>query len=266
MSAEPRADYIHRMNPAITEIVEWLRQRTTLAAARGLAVGLSGGIDSAVVVRLCQLAAAGQVVGIIMPCKSDPQDEADARLVADHFHVPTMKVDLDPAYDALVDQLRPALDALPPEVTAANHLADDAGAPRVSLANIRARLRMTALYYVANSLNYLVVGTGNRSELTIGYFTKHGDGAVDLLPIGHLLKRQVRALAKELGVPQSIIDKAPSAGLWVGQTDEAEMGCSYADLERYLTDGPEGVSPALALRLERLIRSTEHKRELPPTP
>jgi NAD+ synthase len=125
---------------------------------------------------------------------------------------------------------------------------------------------MAALYYVANSLNYLVAGTGNRSELTIGYFTKHGDGGVDVLPIGHLFKSRVRTLAQELGVPKAIIDKPASAGLWPGQTDEAEIGFSYADLERYLADGPEGVSPALALRLERLIRATEHKRSMPPMP
>ena len=92
------------------------------------------------------------------------------------------------------------------------------------------------------------------------------DGGVDLLPIGHLLKNQVRGVARELGVPEAIIDKAPAAGLWPGQTDEEEMGFSYADLERYLTTGPEGVSPALALRLERVIRSTEHKRTIPPHP
>jgi NAD+ synthase len=122
------------------------------------------------------------------------------------------------------------------------------------------------LYFLANSLGYLVAGTGNRSELTIGYFTKHGDGGVDVLPIGHLFKSDVRQLAKDLGIPQSIVDKAPSAGLWVGQTDEAEMGFGYADLERYLSSGPEAVSPALALRLERSIRASEHKRSLPPTP
>jgi NAD+ synthase len=123
---------------------------------------------------------------------------------------------------------------------------------------------MTTLYLVANSLNYLVAGTANKSEITIGYFTKHGDGGVDLLPIGHLLNGQVKALAKSLGVPPSIVEKAPSAGL-EGQTDEDEMGCSDADLEKYLRDGPEGVSPAVALRLERMIRRTEHKRSLPPT-
>ncbi len=245
------------------QIVTWLRQRATMATARGFVVGLSGGVDSAVVVGLCQRAAPGQVLGLIMPCGSDPRDETDAQLVADQFGVPAVRVDLESAYDALLANARTALDRLPPEMVPPP--ANDASA-RVALANIRPRLRMTALYFVANSLNYLVVGTGNKSELTIGYFTKHGDGGVDVLPIGHLLKSQVKSLAKELGVPQSIIDKPPSAGLWRGQMDEAEMGFSYADLERYSSLGPEGVSPALALRLERLIRSSEHKRALPPTP
>ena len=125
---------------------------------------------------------------------------------------------------------------------------------------------MTTLYYVANSLNYLVAGTGNRSELEIGYFTKYGDGGVDLLPIGRLLKSEVRELARELEVPEPVIAKAPSAGLWLGQTDEHEMGFSYADLESYLTNGPDAVAPALAMRIERLVRASEHKRALPPMP
>jgi NAD+ synthase len=246
----------------VNDIVNWLRQRATAASARGFVVGLSGGIDSAVVARLCQLATPGQVAGVIMPCRSDPRDEADAGLVADAFGIRAIRVDLEPAYDALVAEAREALADLPAEMRPPV----DEAAGRVALGNVRPRLRMTNLYYIANSLNCLVAGTGNRSELTIGYFTKHGDGGVDVLPIGHLLKSQVRTLARELGVPQAIIDKAPSAGLWLGQTDEAEMGFSYADLERYLADGPEGVSPALALRLERLIRATEHKRSLPPIP
>ena len=244
------------------DIVTWLRQRITAATARGFVVGLSGGIDSAVVARLCQLATPGQVAGVIMPCGSDARDEADAGLVADTFSLPVIRVDLEPAYEALLAQARSAVDALPNEV----RLRVDESAGRLALGNVRPRLRMATLYYVANSLDYLVAGTGNRSELTIGYFTKHGDGGVDCLPIGHLLKSQVRTLAQELGVPQAIIDKSPSAGLWIGQTDESEMGFSYADLERYLTDGPEGVSPALALRVERMIRAAEHKRSLPPTP
>ena len=100
----------------------------------------------------------------------------------------------------------------------------------------------------------------------LGYFTKFGDGGVDLLPIGEMLKSEVRAAAKELGVPDPVIDKAPSAGLWLGQTDEAEMGFTYAELEKYLTTGAEKFSPALAMRIERLIRMSEHKRAMAPTP
>ena len=252
------------MDPRFSDIVDWLRQRLTEAAARGFVVGLSGGVDSAVVARLCQLAAPGRTVAAIMPCKSDPRDETDARLVAETFELPVVKIDLEPTYDVLVEEMRAALSEVASAQGAAAYGSESSS--RVPLGNVRPRLRMTALYFLANSLNYVVAGTGNRSELTIGYFTKHGDGGVDVLPIGHILKGQVRALAASLGVPQSIIDKAPSAGLWLGQTDEAEMGFSYGDLEAYLTDGPEGVSPALALRLERMIRATEHKRALPPSP
>jgi len=241
-------------------IAEWLQQRATEAGARGFVVGLSGGVDSAIVARLCQIAAPGRVVGVIMPCHSDPRDEADARLLADHFAIPSIRVDLEGAYDRLVGDLRAALATLPPDMAAEPAGEGPDIKARVPLANVKPRLRMATLYFVANSLNYLVAGTGNRSELTIGYFTKYGDGGVDLLPIGNLLKSEVRTIAHELGVPKPIIEKAPSAGLWLGQTDEDEMGFTYADLEKYLTRGPEGVAPALALRLERMIRATEHKR------
>ena len=248
------------------DIADWIRQRMTLAGARGLVLGLSGGIDSAVVARLCQMAAPGKVVGVLMPCHSDPRDESDAKLVADHFGIPTIRVDLAPAYDRLVDDLQTAVATLPEGHTPmAPGLAADIKA-RVPLANVKPRIRMAAVYFVANSLNYLVVGTGNRSELTIGYFTKYGDGGVDLLPIGPLLKSEVRVLAKQLEVPPAIIEKKPSAGLWLGQTDEDEMGFTYADLEKYLEQGPETVAPALGLRIERLMRSSEHKRSLPPSP
>jgi NAD+ synthase len=248
------------------DIAAWLQQRVTIAGARGLVVGLSGGIDSAVVARLCQMASPGKVVGVIMPCHSDPRDEADARLVADHFGIPAVRVDLAPAYDRLVEDLQAAVAHLPADqqpVPAAK--APDIKA-RVPLANVKPRMRMATLYFVANSLNYLVVGTGNRSELMIGYFTKYGDGGVDLLPLASLLKSEVRGIAAELDVPQAIIDKAPSAGLWLGQTDENEMGFTYADLENYLTTGPETVSPALAMRIERLVRATDHKRALAASP
>jgi NAD+ synthase len=247
-------------------IVEWLRQRLNHAGARGFVFGLSGGVDSAVVARLCQAAAPANVVGVLMPSQSDPRDEADAMLVAEHFRIPTIRVDLAPAYVDFTVTLREATQALPPEqFPDAAHATEDIKA-KLPLANVKPRLRMTTLYFVANTLNYLVAGTGNRSELSIGYFTKYGDGGVDLLPIGELLKSEVRDAARDLGVPDSVIDKPPSAGLWIGQTDEAEMGFTYAELEHYLDKGADTVSPALAMRIERLIRTSEHKRALPPTP
>ena len=242
-----------------SDIADWIQQQVTVATARGIVVGLSGGLDSAVVARLCQIAMPSRVVGAILPCHSDPRDERDATLVATHFGLPVIRIDLAPTYDLLVNDLKTMFLQLPDEQAATAGTSMDIKA-QLPLANIKPRLRMSALYFIANSLNYLVAGTGNRSELTIGYFTKYGDGAVDLLPLGRLLKSEVRDLAADLEIPQSIIDKPPSAGLWPGQTDEDEMGFSYSDLERYLTDGPDAVAPALAMRIERLMRSTEHKR------
>jgi NAD+ synthase len=250
------------MNLAET-ISQWIRQQVTVAGARGLLVGLSGGIDSAVVAGLCQMATPDNVIGVMLPCHSDPQDEHDARLVAEQFHLPVARVDLDRPYDHLIGVVRAAQDQLPREMLGGTPSPDDLRA-RLPLANIKPRLRMISLYFLANQLNYLVAGTGNRSELAIGYFTKYGDGATDLLPLGDLFKSEVRTLARELGVPQEVIDKPPSAGLWLGQTDEAEMGFSYAELESYLELGPDEVRPAVAMKIERLIRASEHKRKLPP--
>jgi len=234
------------MSTRAAELTEWLRQRVAIAGSNGIVVGLSGGIDSAVVIRLAQIAADGNVVGVIMPCYSDPQDEADARLVAGHFNLPTVRMDLAPSYDRLVADLRTAVESLPGAHGAVAAASTSDPRARLPLANVKPRLRM--------------------AELEIGYFTKYGDGGVDLLPLGRLLKSEVRELARELEVPEPIITKAPSAGLWLGQTDETEMGFTYADLESYLTKGPEAVAPALAMRIERLVRASEHKRALAPMP
>lgn len=249
------------------DISAWLREQVRAAGAQGLVVGLSGGVDSAVVGGLCQMACPDQALGIVLPCHSNPQDEADARLAAAQVGLRVVRMDLADVFDRLASDLRVALDRpaaqAPPKPAEAGPADIRAATPE---ANLKPRLRMTSLYFIANSLNYLVAGTGNRCELTIGYFTKYGDGGADVLPLGTLLKKDVRALARDLGIPASIIEKPPSAGLWEGQTDEAEMGFTYAQLERYLEDGPEAVAPALALRIERLIRQTEHKRVPPPTP
>jgi NAD+ synthase len=254
MSAMARAEHL----------AAWMRGQVAEAGAQGLVVALSGGVDSAVVARLSQLAAPGAVIGVLLPCHSAPEDERDAAVVAGHLSLPTVRIDLAPAYDPLVAAAQAALEKLPATMRT-EHPHDDPRA-RVPQANMKPRLRMTALYFIANSLNYLVAGTGNRSELSIGYFTKYGDGGVDILPLANLAKREVHALARDLGLPPAIIDRTPTAGLWPGQTDEAEMGFTYDQLERYLDDGAEGVAPALAMRIERLVRASEHKRRLPPSP
>jgi len=237
----------------------WLREHVHAAGARGIVVGLSGGIDSAVVARVAQMAVPNGVMTVIMPAHSDPQDAEDARLVADAFGLPVMAVDLSRPFDALLVQLQQALGTWPPERSSG-----DETAARLALANLKPRLRMTTLYYAANRLNYLVAGTGNRSEISIGYYTKYGDGGVDLLPLGSLVKSEVRALARDLGVPARIIEKPPSAGLWMGQTDEGEMGFTYTELEDYLRKGPESLAPATVMKVERFVRVSEHKRHLPP--
>ena len=246
-------------------IVDWLRQRLAQSGARGFVVGLSGGLDSAVVARLCQKAAPAHVLAVQMPCHGNPEDDADARLVADHFEMPTMRIDLAPVYDVFVEDLGYAAEHLPDDQEVSPFAPDDIRA-RVPMANVKPRLRMTTLYFLANAMNYLVAGSGNRCELEIGCFTKYGDGGVDLLPLGNLLKSDVRDTARELDVPAEIIDKAPSAGLWTGQTDEAEMGFRYEELERYLTSGAHTVAPDLAALFERLVRQNAHKRTPPPTP
>jgi len=256
------------MHARATDIAAWLRARVAEAGARGLTFGLSGGVDSAVVAGLCSLAMPGHVIGLIMPCGRDPdeeaENEADAHLVANGFKIPVARLDLAPAFDALTGGLEAVL--APRPGTPSSQGGGNEVQERAALANVKPRLRMTSLYLVANRLSYLVAGTRDRCELTIGLFTKFGDGGADVLPIGTLLKSEVRALARDLGVPDRIIDKPPSEGLWPGQTDEEELGFTYESLERYLRDGPDGVPPAIALRIERLIRATEHKRAPLPMP
>jgi NAD+ synthase len=225
-------------------ISSWIRARAEEAGAEGVVLGMSGGIDSSVAAVLAKKALGDGVLGVIMPCHSDSTDMEHARLVAAKFGVETEYVDLTPVFDRL-------LEALPP-------------GDRMAEGNLKARLRMAVLYYFANSRNYLVVGSGNKSEIAVGYFTKYGDGGADILPLGSLLKKQVRELARELGVPVGIITKPPSAGLWEGQTDEGEMGISYDELDSILVaiesgDTGECNQEALA-RVRAMMAASQHKR------
>lgn len=226
----------------------WIRERVTAAKCQGAVLGLSGGMDSSVVAVLCQRAFPKDMLGIIMPCHSHNQDVEHAQALAQRFAIPTKTIVLDNTYDTL-------LKALPDEKASPD-------SKRLAQANIKARLRMLTLYYFANQLSYLVVGSGNRDELAIGYFTKYGDGGVDIQPLGSLLKGRVRELAQFLGIPRPIIDKPPSAGLWEGQTDEEELGFSYGELDGYLASGE--ASAEIEERLKAIIAAAGHKRQPPP--
>jgi len=228
------------------KIIFWIRKQLKDSGAKGIVMGLSGGVDSAVVAALTKEALGkGRFLALILPCHSQVQDIKDARLIAKQLDIKTKTVDLSRIYDNLLRVIPQA--------------------NRRALANLKPRLRMLILYYFANKLNYLVCGTGNKSEIMSGYFTKHGDGATDILPIGDLLKKQVRSLAKELKIPQHIIDKPPTAGLWPGQTDEGEMGITYPELDdilERLENRRRQVLPKKKVdKVREMIRRSEHKRQ-----
>jgi len=238
------------LDTTTNKIVTWLRDYATRAQFRGYVVGLSGGVDSACVAVLCQRAVGEHVLGVLMPCHSSVEDAEMARLVAGTFDLQTITVDLSATYDALMA-------ALP------------LGISDLGRANIKPRLRMATLYALAQTYGYLVAGTGNKSEIAVGYFTKYGDGGVDVEPLGNLYKWQVRQLARSLDIPQPILDRPPSAGLWAGQTDEGEMGLTYDDLDATLAAIEAGrtdeVDPTLLAKIQELIAGSMHKRAMPPT-
>jgi NAD+ synthase len=229
-------------------ISRWIRDQVEAPGASGVLVGLSGGIDSAVVAVLAQRAMGDHVLGLLLPCYSLLEDERDAMMIADTFGIRRERVDLSPVYETLLQQL--------PE------------AGEMGRVNLKPRLRMTALYYYANKLNYLVAGTGNKSERLMGYFTKFGDGGVDLLPLGDLTKSQVRKLAEELKIPRRIIERPPSAGLWRGQTDEEDMKIRYEDLDKIIVSLEKRkeakLSKAQLTYVKGMMARSRHKRSTPP--
>ena len=231
-------------------IEQWIRENVENAGANGITLGLSGGIDSAVVATLgARALGPDRVTGVIMPAHSQQADVDDAWLLAKHIGISPLEIDLSEPFDTMVSKLPPGND--------------------MAVANIKPRLRMITLYHIANTSGLMVVGTGNRTELMVGYFTKYGDGGVDLLPLGSLYKHQVRELARGIGVPESIVGRPPSAGLWAGQTDEDEMGITYEDLDAIL-DAMEhdadltGFDPATVQRVQKMVAGSTHKRAMPP--
>lgn len=237
------------------QLVGFLRDYCADAKASGYVLGLSGGVDSAVVAALATEAVGpGRVLGLILPhATSAPLDREHALLVAHALAIPTEEIDITPVVSAV-------------ERACSGH------EPReMAAANIRPRARMLVLYAHAHQMGRLVLGTGNKSELLTGYFTKYGDGAADVYPLGDLYKTDVWALARALGLPREVVEKPPSAGLFAGQTDEAELGIAYATLDRVLAELEAGhdvataarrahATPEEAQRVQARILATAHKR------
>jgi len=232
------------------KLVSWIKETVISAGCKGIILGMSGGIDSSVAAVLCKQAFPETTLGILIPCYSNPEDAEHAQMVADKFSIPTKTVTLDSIYDSHLAQLigRQPVDEI----------------SRLARANLKVRLRMVTLYFFSNQLDYMVVGSSNKSELSIGYFTKYGDSGVDMLPLANLVKKEVFELAAFLGIPKKIIAKPPSAGLWEGQTDETEMGITYEELDHYLLTGE--ASDAVRVKIGAMMAGCAHKRRLPPTP
>ncbi|MFD1632727.1 NAD+ synthase [Haloplanus ruber] len=251
-------------------IVSFVRQTVDHAGADGAVLGLSGGIDSTLTAHLAvEALGADAVHGLVMPSEVNAADNmSDAERIARDLDIEYDVIDIEPIFDAFVS-------AFPGE-TDGDRLETDP--LRTAAGNVRVRIRAVLDYFVANAENRVVLGTGNRSEALTGYFTKYGDGAVDCHPIGNLYKQQVRQLAAHVGVDDDLVTKTPSAEMWLGQTDEAEMGLDYDTLDAILAlhvDGP--LSEAATVRaldvtaeqIDRVVdlyETSAHKRAMPPSP
>ncbi len=228
----------------IEKRVAFIKEKMEEAHADGLIFGNSGGKDSALAGILCKMAT-DNVLAVAMPCHSKRnygEDMDDAVALAKAFDIDMITVDLTETRSELTE-------AIGVEISPA------------ALSNIAPRLRMTTLYSIAQTRNALVVGTGNRSERYMGYFTKWGDGAFDLNPIADLTATEVFEFLRYLKAPLNIIEKAPSAGLYEGQTDEKEMGVTYKAIDEYITTGKtDEESKAI---IDRYHRVSGHKRRMP---
>ena len=237
------------------KIVSFIKEKVKAARASGAVVGISGGIDSACVAALAKRALGKNVIYISLPPDQENIFENNVAALAQSLEISIIKKPLNEAFAAITKDLPPG--------------------DKRSSGNVYSRLRMIALYYFANVNNYLVLGTTNKSEMNLGYFTKFGDGGVDVEPIADLYKTELEEMAKRLGVPDIILAAAPTAGLWPGQTDEAEIGLSYFFLDTYFKLRDQGFEAQEIARLtdiplstikkiEQIIEANLHKLSLPP--
>jgi len=219
------------------KIIEFIRKKVNEADVNSVVIGLSGGLDSTTVLFLCVDAlGSDRILGLIMPSRVNKKgDTEDAIRVCEELKVRYKVIEIDSILECFGKKL---------------DLSD-----KLVLGNLMARIRMCILYYFANKEKMLVVGTGNKSEYLQGYFTLHGDSACDIMPLVGLYKTEVKKLAGELGIPKKIIEKIPSAGLWVGQTDEDELGISYGNLDKILPLVENG------LPIENIVKKTSIDKE-----
>lgn len=229
----------------IAKRVRWISDVIAGCSADGVVLGNSGGKDCTLVLILCKMATPN-VLSVIMPCESKRNyliDREHALLVCEKYSIDNVEVDVSDAKKALAQAVNSIIgDKVP-----------------MAYANMNPRLRMTVLYSIAQGKNYLVAGTGNADERLMGYFTKWGDGGHDFNPIADLTVSEIYEMLEYLDCPREIIDKAPSAGLYDGQTDEEEMGVSYAEIDKYIKTGKSDY----AALIERAKARSEHKRRLP---
>ena len=243
------------------EDIEFIKSKVNEAKTDGIVVGLSGGIDSTLVAFLaCEAVGKDNVFGIVMPSTTTPTE--------DKIHGISIAQNLG------IDYKEIAIDSILNEFLSMTQLEEN----NLAIGNLKARIRMSIIYYYANQKNYLVSGTGNKSEILIGYFTKHGDGACDMEPIGDLYKTEVYKLSELLNVPEEIIDKPPRAGLWNNQTDESEIGMSYDLLDQilYLYTEKDEENAEIAEKLKISVNDVDmiidkinrnkHKSEVPESP
>ena len=233
--------------------VEWIKNLLAKTGAKGIIYGNSGGKDCTLVGALCKMAT-DSVLGVIMPCQSSQNygsDRDDAIAAGKCFDIKQIEVDLTATKNAFIAAL------------GGNLLNDSASEYAVKMAGINAnpRLRMATLYSLGQARGYLVAGTGNLDEITLGYFTKWGDGAYDFNPIADLTVAEVYEHLRYIGAPAEIVNKAPSAGLYAGQTDEDELGLKYADVDAYLRG--EEVPSIVKEKIEKANRQSAHKLRMP---
>ena len=234
----------------IDVIVDFLRDyKEKHPFLKGYVVGISGGVDSSLVATLVKKAVGKEnMMGILMPIDSNIADLNDGIELCKAMDIPYKVIDATESYKVLRKEIETASGEL--DISTAG--------------NLKARMRMSMLYAYAQKHSYVVTGTDNADEEYTGYFTKYGDGGVDILPIVHLLKGEVVEACKMLGVPNKLAERVPTAGLFEGQTDEKEMGVTYKDLDNYLLGKP--VDDAVKAKIERLHAVSEHKRNPIPTP